>query len=332
MPTLRGSDKRLMQTILVGGIDTRERKFVRRQAQHPMCLHCNQQVVETTGHIVSDCPAWQPIRQNVDNQFFHEQLCPCVALNGIIPEQPHYAANERLLEETNETPNAHFAANEACETWADNRIVIFTDGACKRNSHKRLRRAGCGIFFGPGHTMNMSLPVPGRQQSNQRAELLAAIKAAETDPRDIEIRSDSAYVVRGLMAPSSWRMQVSRVNGDLWARVDALVTASPNRILVTKVKGHATWRDVAQQTVSYSDKVGNAEADRLARAGADQHASVLHLEQSSQRRIAKTRQYHKCLLRIMKARARALGALPEHITAPPQNFCQFARNVRRRLQ
>ena len=58
--------------------------------------------------------------------------------------------------------------------------MIFTDGSCKRNEHSRLRRAGYGAFWGDAHPMNMSGPVPGKHQTNQRAELLAAVKACET--------------------------------------------------------------------------------------------------------------------------------------------------------
>ena len=58
------------------------------------------------------------------------------------------------------------------------------------------------------------------EQTNQRAELLAALKVCESDPRALEIRSDSAYVCRGFHAASSWRLQMNRPNSDLWVRVE----------------------------------------------------------------------------------------------------------------
>ena len=143
--SLRGHDKRLMYAALAAGIDTRERKFRRRQAQHPCCLHCDQGVIETPQHIVAECPAWQRIRRQLPPHYFHPQLAPCAALCGIVPEQPQYAAAEKQLENMNESPHNPFYANASCETHVDNRVVSFTDGSCKRNSHKRLRRAGCGI-------------------------------------------------------------------------------------------------------------------------------------------------------------------------------------------
>ena len=61
---------------------------------------------------------------------------------------------------------------------------------------RRFRRAGCGVFFSVGDDRNRSFTLLGREQTNNRAELLAAIAAMRVQDGNLEIRSDSEYVVR----------------------------------------------------------------------------------------------------------------------------------------
>ena len=88
---------------------------------------------------------------------------------------------------------------------SEQRRIIWTDGACEHQADPRIRRAGAGIFYGINHPMNLALPLPGKMQTNQRAELYAVIKAIERESRKLEIRSDSEYVVRGMNSFSSWK-------------------------------------------------------------------------------------------------------------------------------
>ena len=99
--------------------------------------------------------------------------------------------------------------------------------------------------------------------------------------------------------------------------MSAIIARDPARIHVSKVKGHSTWLDVRAGRISEQDKIGNAQADRLAREGADSHASTLPLVHRALRRKRLARDYHKIMLDIVREREDALNALPEHITAPP---------------
>ncbi|XP_064364566.1 ribonuclease H1 isoform X3 [Dromaius novaehollandiae] len=47
--------------------------------------------------------------------------------------------------------------------------VVYTDGCCSGNGRNRAR-AGIGVYWGPGHPLNTSERLPGRQ-TNQRAEI-----------------------------------------------------------------------------------------------------------------------------------------------------------------
>ena len=151
--------------------------------------------------------------------------------------------------------------------------TIYTDGACTENGKYRAK-AGIGVFFSPNDPRNISARLPGRQQTNQRAELFAVLKALETlhinrtsyAKKNVVILSDSTYVVNGL---SKWVISWERcgwvtalgnevVSKDVFKRAkDMLGALAGSGIFVRfrHVLGHrGVW--------------GNEEADKLARWGA----------------------------------------------------------------
>ena len=115
--------------------------------------------------------------------------------------------------------------------------------------------------------------MPGRTQTNNRAELLAVLLAASRDPRRLEVRTDSEYVFNGARGLMAWRHSGWRgKNADLWNQLALILVArGVETVIFTKVKGHATARDIARGHVQHEDKIGNDGADALACAGADAH-------------------------------------------------------------
>ena len=81
----------------------------------------------------------------------------------------------------------------------DNKIIVFTDGACSNNGRKNAR-AGIGIYFGPNDKRNISERIEGIQ-TNNRAELLAILEVfniLETEmkcQKNIIIYTDSKYSI-----------------------------------------------------------------------------------------------------------------------------------------
>ena len=79
-------------------------------------------------------------------------------------------------------------------------LNVYTDGACQNNG-KPDARAGFGIWFGDDDERNTSESFTG-QQTNNRAELLAIVKALTILREEIEagqpvmIFSDSRYSIR----------------------------------------------------------------------------------------------------------------------------------------
>ena len=131
---------------------------------------------------------------------------------------------------------------DSCESRNEDGItVVWTDGASRNNQDARVRRAGCGIFYGTAHDFNFSCILPGLVQSNQRAELLAIVLALNRDPRSLELRTDSQYVYDGACAWHSWCERGWRgANADLWLRFSHAIAARPVVYTnFTKVEGHA---------------------------------------------------------------------------------------------
>ncbi|XP_037247294.1 ribonuclease H1 isoform X2 [Falco rusticolus] len=141
--------------------------------------------------------------------------------------------------------------------------VVYTDGCCSGNGRNRAR-AGIGVYWGPGHPLNTSERLPGRQ-TNQRAEIHAACKAIEQaksqNIRKLIIYTDSKFTINGITSwvdnwkTNGWRTSSggSVINKEDFERLDNL--SKDIEIQWMHVPGHAGFH-------------GNEEADRLAREGA----------------------------------------------------------------
>jgi len=110
-------------------------------------------------------------------------------------------------------------------------VHVYIDGSCSRNGTSRAR-AGVGVYFGDDDKRNISERLSGRIQTNQRAELMAAIRAIEEAPPNVPlvIKSDSQYLLKGLSSwlmkwkDSDWKQSAGQpvVHRDLWERLDNL--------------------------------------------------------------------------------------------------------------
>jgi ribonuclease HI len=97
--------------------------------------------------------------------------------------------------------------NRGGEKKRSRHIAIFVDGACSGNG-QRWARAGMGVFFGPRSRHNISQRLHDDPQTNQRAELHAAILALDRvkelldddklETRLVVVATDSAYLVDGI--------------------------------------------------------------------------------------------------------------------------------------
>ncbi|KAM4692751.1 LOW QUALITY PROTEIN: ribonuclease H1-like [Discoglossus pictus] len=141
--------------------------------------------------------------------------------------------------------------------------VVYTDGCCSRNGRLRAR-AGIGVFWGPGHPLNVAERLEGRQ-TNQRAEVLAACKAIEQakskNITKLVLYTDSMFTINGITKwihswkANGWKLSTGKdvINKEDFQKLDRLTEGMDIKWI--HIPGHAGFD-------------GNEAADRLAREGA----------------------------------------------------------------
>eukprot|EP00662_Eupelagonemidae_sp_cell21_P057470 gene57470-biopygen47187 len=164
--------------------------------------------------------------------------------------------------------------NERTETKdEEGRRVIWTDGSAVENE-AGVMKAGAGAFLGIGNKRNREIVVEG-PQTNQRAELTAALHCIETEEGPIHIRTDSKYVQLGVeIWRHQWRskawfkkpqMALEIDHADLWQRLDNMLARRPKgEVKISWVKGHALPRHIRWEMTTEQDIWGNNWADTLA--------------------------------------------------------------------
>ncbi|KAF4123702.1 ribonuclease HI [Geosmithia morbida] len=158
-------------------------------------------------------------------------------------------------------------SEESDEDEGSQVLKIWTDGSSRGNGRDGAR-AGLGVFFGQGDPRNVSEPLRGDPQTNQRAELMAMQRALEVAPQptDVEIISDSQYSINCVTQwavgwkAKGWKTALGEEvkNQDIIRAVLALIDSrnkAGGKTTFTWVKGHAK-------------DPGNTAADLLAVKGA----------------------------------------------------------------
>jgi ribonuclease HI len=146
-----------------------------------------------------------------------------------------------------------------------NKVVIYTDGACKGNPGP----GGWGALLRAADGAEKELCGGELETTNNRMEMMAVIEAlsALKRPCHVVLHVDSQYVLKGMTEwlqgwkAKGWRTAAKQPvkNVDLWQRLDALVHQREHRIEWQWVKGHA-------------GDPGNERADALANRGVEQLA------------------------------------------------------------
>ena len=295
-------DKGLLRSIVSGSVRLGERLCKAGLWHSPVCPFCEMED-ESVRHCFWTCPAWDHLRLDPDLPDYHERqaLPGCTLDCGIFMQSHEETFFEHQLQPAPHIARAVAFANPEdlqCETWSGDSVVVWTDGACAGNQFRSLRRAGCGAFFGSGHTGNLSFALPGPEQTNQRAELAACLAVLECEPRRLEIRTDSKYVIDGARNPDR-----RGDNADLW-RVfhETLAARGEGYTCFVKVKGHAKDHHVKSGLVLPIDKFGNDGADKLAVQGAKLHAVPAPVLAVKQRRLTQAKATHRMMLKVLSAR------------------------------
>lgn len=286
--------KGILRSILTGAIWTAKKLAKAKLIESSVCPHCGQ-AEEDELHMWWSCPAWDSIRAQhlVALQAQGTHWPNCLRYCGIMVNEVaalgetlvHCAVLDEVREARAQSID-HDARLDFCRRgevpWLgqssrvkNGRLVVYTDGACIFNQDARLRRAGVGIYCCEGDARNLSCTLPGATQTNQRAELYAVLHVLANFAEDVNIHTDSKYVLDGCTRHVyTWRKVGFDIsNADLWRRVsDLLGQRQVGAVTFTKVKGHAKIKHVRSGLVDQPDRFGNFKADGLATAGARLHA------------------------------------------------------------
>ncbi|KAH8657055.1 ribonuclease H-like domain-containing protein [Tricladium varicosporioides] len=146
-------------------------------------------------------------------------------------------------------------------------LKVWTDGSSRGNG-RRGALAGVGVWFGKGDIRNVSEPLVGSQQTNQRAELTAIQRALEgvDIKQNLEIITDSNYAIN---CSTVWYKNWERND---WRTSDN--KAVTNKDLVVEIRKLLNEREKEGAETEFTwikghdNDPGNEAADRLAVAGA----------------------------------------------------------------
>ncbi|KAF7263994.1 hypothetical protein GWI33_000782 [Rhynchophorus ferrugineus] len=143
-------------------------------------------------------------------------------------------------------------------------VVVYTDGACENNG-KANAKAGIGVWFGDGHSLNVSEPVKGRP-TNNTAEIQASIAALriikDLGYRKVKLFTDSQFTISCI---TKW-IKKWKVNG--WKLSTGGAVKNKEDLVVLDGLCQ-NFDDIKwEYCAGHAGIKGNEAADELARRGA----------------------------------------------------------------
>ena len=177
---------------------------------------------------------------------------------------------------------------------------MYTDGSGKFTQHRGAARAGWGFAASAAsnstHDALAYGALPTFTQSVGCAEIFAAAMAIRhAEPlQHLIIATDYDRLVKGwhkgLYAYTGPRSKCAEAWKVFWAQTTDF---GVDYISVRKVPAHRPFADVGRGIITFSDWIGNQQADEMARLGADLHpdnAEVVAVETSNASRLKRSMQ------------------------------------------
>lgn len=97
-------------------------------------------------------------------------------------------------------PKRRRSNNSTFSEDGDGFVEVYTDGACSANGRQGAR-AGLGVYWGDGHSLNISEPVSGRATNNCgeiQAATQAIKQALENGVTKLAINTDSQFLINSV--------------------------------------------------------------------------------------------------------------------------------------
>lgn len=117
-------------------------------------------------------------------------------------------------------------------------VIIYTDGACSRNGSKgAIGGYGAIIKFGEHERVVRGNAIG---TTNNRMELSAVIAAVKVlkKPCDIQVVTDSQYVINGAKSMRAWLQKKDLPNRDLWLQLIDAGNKGGHKMKFLHVMGH----------------------------------------------------------------------------------------------
>lgn len=260
--------------------------------------------------------------------FEHKPLPQSGALRDILTAQVEipsvvnsrlFSTSSRITQELDKTPDA---TNDNITVTHDGYIECYTDGACLNNGKGSKAVGGIGVFFGVNNSNNISEALSTELQTNNRAEIMAAVRALEKIKtmgyKKAIIKTDSKFMIQCMTEwICGWRK-----NGWL---TSARKPVKNKDELVQLSEAMDDMEVKFIKVAAHSGVLGNEEADRLAAAGVKKSALYNESVQSA----ANVSYYPK------SRRKRALnsdGASSEAVNAAGLNSSSYVKPVQNKQE
>ena len=145
----------------------------------------------------------------------------------------------------------------------------YTDGALS-GTLPRTNRAGWSYVVDDGVSLHWGEygPCDETYASVVRAELRALVELLRISTGPLIIHVDNKAVVDGVSSGREWCCDPRREGADLWRQIWDRLDDLEGLMQVVKIKAHLTYDDVLAQRIEYRHWIGNALADKYAKAGA----------------------------------------------------------------
>ncbi|KAI9877275.1 MAG: hypothetical protein M1830_004358 [Pleopsidium flavum] len=208
--------------------------------------------LQTTPYVEEDFePGTGPLPLGAEDGFD-----PNIFLNGGSGEVEYKSEQQRKA--------VKLHANGAADSGM---LRVYTDGSSLRNGAAGAR-GGVGVYFGPDDDRNVSEPLLGSRQTNQRAELTAMSRALEISPRhrDVTIFTDSKYSIDCV---TLWYINWRR-NGWQTSTKKPVENKDIIENILSKIEERNAFRvkTFFEWIKGHANQPGNVEADKLAQDGA----------------------------------------------------------------
>ena len=238
------------------------------------------------------------------------QVSDGVALTGVVPAR----ADLVVLAQEAAAADPRLPAPTPPRVGA--RQSVHSDGACLHPTDPLLARAGWGLHIAVAGQPARVLGGPvGGPQTAQRAEVTAAMAAIGAVDTDIDLVSDSRYVVNAVASIAAGACVEEWAHADLWVCIVPHVRSG--RLRARWTPAHLQAAEYAERGLDEGDRLGNAAADAAAGAAAAARLPPPAIIAARGKQLLQVEQVQKVLafteLAALRANHGRIGAGPPRV-------------------